>query len=73
MTPEHEAHLQSIKDKVCQLIDIRYRQGYTQYGDKLWEKHNNFFDKNIEEEMIDLIVYWLSRPKKLFKIEGEVK
>lgn len=73
MTPEHEKHLQSIKDRVCSLIDKKYRSGYIEHGKgKLWEHNKSWFEDEIQNEIIDLVVYWLSKPKGL-KIEGDVK
>lgn len=72
MTSEHEEHLQSIKDKVCELIDVKYRIGVAEHGGNLWEKPLAFFEKEIENEMVDLLVYWVSRPQRL-KLLGEIK
>ena len=54
MTPEHEEHLQTIKDKFCELVDKKYRKGQAEHGGKLWEK-----DCLLEAtpESIDIFVY----------------
>jgi hypothetical protein len=67
MTQEQENHLQSIKDKVCQLIDTKYRKGVAEHGGNLWEKPLDWFEKEIENEIVDLGVYFVT--KLLIKAE----
>jgi hypothetical protein len=55
MTPEQEAHLQRVKDWICDLIDKKYRAGQKEHGGDLWKKPGLF--GMIIEEIVDLAVY----------------
>lgn len=64
MTPEQEAHLQEIKDHVCTLLDAKYRKGAEEHGGNLKEMPLDWFEKEIENEMVDLIVYFVTKKLK---------
>lgn len=55
MGPEHEAHLQRIKDTLLTEIDAKYRAGQATHGGHLWLK-TGMLDRAIEE-VLDLAVY----------------
>lgn len=64
MTIEQEQHLQDIKDHVCQLIDAKYRKGAEEHGGNLKEMPLDWFEKEIENEIVDLVVYFLTKKLK---------
>lgn len=58
MTPAREAHLRDIKFRVLSSLDAKYRTGQSEHGDDLFEKFSQEdFLREIENELIDLIVY----------------
>lgn len=63
MTPEHEQHLQYIKDELLVMLDKKYRAGNAQHGGKLWLK-TGLIDMAIEEA-IDQVVYLLTLKEQL--------
>lgn len=62
MEDEHEAHLQSIKDKFCSLVDQKYRKGQREHGGRLWLRSD--LKKEALMEVIDLAVYMLTLMEK---------
>jgi hypothetical protein len=55
MSPEQEAHLQRVKDWICEKIDKKYRAGQAEHGGDLWKK-SMVFDFLVEE-VVDQVVY----------------
>ena len=55
MTDEQEAHLQRVKDWICEKIDKKYREGQKEHGGDLWKKAM-VLDFLIEE-VTDMVVY----------------
>lgn len=64
MTTEQEKHLQQIKDHVCQIIDGKYRKGAAEHGGNLNDMSLDWFEKEIENEIVDLIVYFVTKKLK---------
>lgn len=63
MTPEHEKHLQSIKDSFLKDVDLKYRKGAKEHGGKLWKK-KNIIDM-LMEECVDFYVYGATLKQQL--------
>jgi hypothetical protein len=61
MTPEREAHLQAIKDRICEKIDKKYRAGQAEHGGNLWEKD---LLAELGLEITDLSIYFISEEIK---------
>jgi hypothetical protein len=55
MSPEQEAHLQAIKEWICERIDKKYREGQKTHGGNLWAKP--FVFEMLLDEVTDLITY----------------
>lgn len=55
MTPDHEAHLQRLKDAITRDIDAKYRKGQAEHGGNLWRKPGML--ENAIEEVLDLATY----------------
>jgi hypothetical protein len=55
MTDEQEAHLQRVKDWICEKIDKKYRAGQQEHGGDLWKKAA-VLDFLIDE-VVDQVVY----------------
>ena len=64
MTQEQEQHLQQIKDEVCQLIDAKYRAGAKEHGGNLKDMSLDWLRKELENEILDLVVYFLTMKHK---------
>lgn len=58
MTPDHEAHLRRVKDRLAADIDAKYRAGQAEHGGRLWEKPGAL--ENAYAEVLDLAVYILT-------------
>ena len=58
MTPDHEAHLQRIKDRFVADVDAKYRAGQLEHGGQLWLKPGAL--ENAYAEVLDLAVYLLT-------------
>lgn len=69
MTDEQEAHLQRVKDWICNLIDKKYRAGQKEHGGDLWDKP--VFPMLIEE-IIDLVVYAETHEEKLNQLKSNL-
>lgn len=54
MTSAQEAHLQRIKDHVCERIDRKYRRGQEEHGGDLWI--TNCLEE-VLDELADAMVY----------------
>ncbi len=71
MTPEREAHLDSIKYWFVKEVDAKYRQGQAEHGDDLFDK-DNLIDSALEE-VLDLAVYLLTLKEKIEKLKKSVQ
>ena len=58
MSPDHEAHLRRVKDRLSADIDAKYRAGQAEHGGRLWEKPGAL--ENAYAEVLDLAVYLLT-------------
>jgi hypothetical protein len=63
MDPEHEAHLDTIKTQITELIDTKYRAGQKEHGGTLWQKPG-LLDEAIKE-VVDLAVYLLTLKEQI--------
>ena len=64
ISPEQEVHLDSIKKTVCDIIDAKYRKGVAEHGGNLWKHNTEWFMTNIQDEIVDLVVYFLTLKSK---------
>lgn len=62
MTPEQEAHLQAIKDKIVARIDKKYRRGQADHGGNLWARPA-FPD--MADEVTDFNTYFVTLEEQL--------
>lgn len=58
MTEAQEQHLQQIKDRVCAMIDEKYRLGAEKHGGNLADVPFPKLLQEIKMEIVDLMVYW---------------
>lgn len=65
MTPEQEAHLQSIKDQFLALVDPKFRKGAEEHSGDLQEVKPLVLVDYAIEEAIDQVVYLLTLRSKL--------
>lgn len=70
MTPEQEAHLQTIKDLFLEEVDAKYRRGVEEHGGNVWEQENLL--EEASQEAVDLYVYITSLKLKLRQIAKEL-
>lgn len=63
MTPEHEAHRESIINAFSRDFRAKYDKGQQEHGGKLWE-NPELIDRAIEEA-IDLVAYLYSLKEQL--------
>lgn len=60
MTPSQEAHLSKIKTAFSKMIDAKYRAGAKEHGGNLDDMPQEQLLQEIEAEIIDLVVYWMT-------------
>ncbi len=65
MTPEQEAHLDSIKNEFSSLVDFKYRKGQREHGGNLFDLTTVELVDMAIEEAIDQVVYLLSVKAKI--------
>ena len=70
MTPEQEAHLQSIKAKFNNYTDKKYRAGQKEHGGNLWEKSEEFLLEAAIDEAIDQVTYLVTLYEKRYGKTG---
>ena len=74
MTPEHEKHLEQIKQTFLELVDTKYRAGQEEHGGNLFNK-DGLLDFAIEE-VLDLAVYLFTLKQQkdgLYKVQKGLK
>lgn len=64
MTQEQEQHLQKIKDRVCDMIDAKYRAGAEKHGGNMADLSFDRLMGELRMEVIDMMVYWAAAELK---------
>jgi len=65
MTPGQEKHLQEIKNKFIELVDVKYRKGQEEHGGNLFDVYPVQLLDNAIDEAIDQVVYLLTLRRSL--------
>lgn len=69
MTPEQEAHLESIKERFSHNVDSKYRNGQREHGGDMWRMSAFRLLDNAIDEALDQVVYLLTLRDKLVAAE----
>lgn len=65
MTPEQEAHLETIKSDFSTLVEVKYRKGQAEHGGDLFDHSPIWLLDMAIDEAIDQVVYLLTLRNQL--------
>lgn len=73
MRKDEHAYFHQLMFILTGSIEPKFAKGCVEHRDKgmLWDMSDEELEKNIQEELSDLIVYWAEKQRRLYEQRGD--